>query len=300
MPPPTSEHSIAILGPGLLGGSIAKALRRSSPGCEIRIWGRRREAVQAALEQGVADFASTDAAEVARGASLVVLAVPVRFMADLARSIAGSVTADTLITDVGSVKQYVVDTLEPIFAASPAAFIGSHPMAGSHETGLAAARANLFDGATCLLTPTERTKAGAVERVTAFWASLGCDPQKIISLPLAVHDRKVARISHMPHAVAFALVRGALEGDPSAVACAGPGFRDATRIAGSDPDLWTGILMENRQAVLDSLDDVSAQLAELVAIIRNNNEEDLRRFLAQARELHKLIPVDPKTPHGND
>ncbi len=299
MPPSTVERSVAILGPGLLGGSIAKALRRSSPACQLRIWGRRQEAVQSVLDQGVADFASTDAAAVVQGASLIVFAVPVRYMADLAKAIAGSVAEAALITDVGSVKQYVVETLEPIFASGPGAFIGSHPMAGSHETGLAAARSNLFDGTTCLLTPTGQTKAGAEERVTAFWASLGCDPQKIFSLPLAVHDRKVARVSHMPHAVAFALVRGALAGDPSAVACSGPGFRDATRIAGGDPDLWTGILMENRQAVLDSLDDVSAQLAELVAIIRNNNEEDLRRFLVQARELQQLIPADPKT-HGND
>ncbi len=291
MPLPSTERSIAILGPGLLGGSIAKALRRSSPECEVRIWGRREEAVQAVVDQGLADFASTDAAVVVKGASLVVFAVPVRSMAALAQLIVGSLAPDALITDVGSVKQCVVETLEPIFADGPASFIGSHPMAGSHETGLAAARANLFDGATCLLTPTERTEAGAVERVTAFWTSLGCDDQKILRLPLETHDRKVARISHMPHAVAFALVRGALLDDPEAVACAGPGFRDATRIAGSDPDLWTGILMENREAVLDSLQDVSIQLTELVEIIRNNNEEALRLFLTQARKLQQLIPA---------
>ncbi len=299
MPPPTTERSIAILGPGLLGGSIAKALRRNSPACKLRLWGRREEAVQSALDQGLADFGSTDASAVVKGASLVVFAVPVRTMPGLAESIAGSVADDALITDVGSVKQIVVETLEPIFAVGPASFIGSHPMAGSHETGLAAARSNLFDGATCLLTPTAKTKPGAVERVTAFWTSLGCEPAKILSLRLEEHDRKVARISHMPHASAFALVRGALLDDPSAVACAGPGFRDATRIAGSDPDLWTGIIMENRQAVLASLQDVSTQLTELVEIIRNNNEEALRRFLAQARALQQLIPADHKT-HGND
>ena len=299
MPPQTTERSVAILGPGLLGGSIAKALRRNSPACEVRIWGRREEAVQAVTSQGLSDFASTDAKAVVTGASLVVFAVPVRNMTDLAHLIASSVEPGALITDVGSVKQCVVDTLEPIFASGPASFIGSHPMAGSHETGLAAARANLFDGATCLLTPTDRTVPGAVERATAFWTSLGCEPRKILTLPLEVHDRKVARVSHMPHAVAFALVRGALIGDPEALACAGPGFRDATRIAGSDPDLWTGILMENRQAVLDSLEDVSTQLTELVEIIRNNNEEALRQFLAQARMLQQLIPVDHKT-HGND
>ncbi|MDB6137407.1 MAG: Prephenate dehydrogenase, partial [Verrucomicrobiaceae bacterium] len=185
MPPPTTERSIAILGPGLLGGSIAKALRRSSPGCEIRIWGRREEAIQAVLAQDLADFAETDAQTVVQGASLVIFAVPVRNMSALAQCIAGSVAGDALITDVGSVKQCVVDTLEPVFAQGKAGFIGSHPMAGSHETGLAAARGNLFDGATCLITPTPATRPGAVERVTAFWASLGCEPTRILSLPLA-------------------------------------------------------------------------------------------------------------------
>ena len=291
MPPPTSERSIAILGPGLLGGSIAKALRQNSPNCEIRIWGRREVAVKEALDQGLADFGSTDARDVVENASLIVFAVPVPYMADLAKTIAPRVADGALITDVGSVKQAVVDALEPLFDQGSGAFIGSHPMAGSHETGLGAARANLFDGATCLLTPTAKTEPGTVERVTDFWVSLGCAPTKILTLPLETHDRKVARISHMPHAVAFALVRGAIESDPDAVACAGPGFRDATRIAGSDPDLWTGILLENRQAVLDSLADVSSQLTELVEIIHDNNEEALRRYLAKAKALQQLIPV---------
>jgi prephenate dehydrogenase len=299
MPPPTTERSIAILGPGLLGGSMAKALHRSSPACPVRIWGRREDAVQEIRDQGLASFASTDAQAVVRGASLIVFAVPVRVMADLARQIAGAVAGDALITDAGSVKQCVVEALEPVFAPGVASFIGSHPMAGSHRTGLAAAREDLFDGATCLLTPTKQTQPGAVERVTEFWTSLGCDPARIFSLPLEMHDRKVARISHMPHAVAYALVRAALCDDREAVKCAGPGFRDATRIAGSDPDLWTGILMENRQAVLDSLEDVGTQLTELVEIIRNSNEVALRRFLSEARALQQLIPAETKT-HGND
>ena len=299
MPPPTSESSIAILGPGLLGGSMAKALRRSSPGRHLRIWGRREAAVREILDQGLADFASTDAQSVVQGASLIVFAVPVRAMAGLAREIVDFVADDALITDAGSVKQSVVEALEPIFAHGKASFIGSHPMAGSHETGLAAAREDLFDGATCLLTPTPQTRPGALPRVTEFWEALGCDPRRILQLPLEAHDRKVARISHMPHAVAFALVRAALGDDRDAVKCAGPGFRDATRIAGSDPDLWTGILMENRQAVLDSLEDVSTQLTELVEIIRNSNEEALRRFLSEARALQQLIPAEHKT-HGND
>ncbi len=299
MPPPVTEPCIAIFGPGLLGGSMARALQRSSPQCRVHVWGRREQALPEIRESGVASLVSTDVRAVVEGASLVVLAVPVRAMPELGAQIAPLIGPDTLVTDAGSVKQCVVEALEPLFASGRAGFIGSHPMAGSHETGFAAARASLFDGATCLLTPTANTHPGAVERVTAFWTSLGCDPRRILQLALETHDRKVARISHMPHAAAFALVRAALGSDPSAVQCAGPGFRDATRIAGSDPDLWTGILMENRQAVLDSLEDVSAQLTELVEIIRNNNEIALRRFLSEAKALQQLIPVEPKT-HGHD
>lgn len=281
MPP---ERSIAILGPGLLGGSLALAIKQAWTDLEVRMWGRRAEAVAEVLRLGIADFASTDAGVVVQNASLVVLATPVVVMEQVSIALKGSLASDAVVTDVGSVKGSVVSVLEPLFASAGVPFVGSHPMAGSEQTGIAAARADLFAGATCILTPTPQTQPAALARVQAFWAALGC---RLLSMNLQEHDRKVARISHLPHAAAFALVRAALQSDPTAAECAGNGFRDTTRIAGSDPDLWSGILLENQAEVVAALQDAVTDLQDLLAIVRGADKEQLRHYIAQAQELKR-------------
>lgn len=281
MPP---ERSIAILGPGLLGGSLALAIKQAWTDLEVRMWGRRAEAVAEVLRLGIADFASTDAGVVVQNASLVVLATPVVVMEQVSIALKGSLASDAVVTDVGSVKGSVVSVLEPLFAGAGVPFVGSHPMAGSEQTGIAAARADLFAGATCILTPTPQTQPAALARVQAFWSALGC---RLLSMNLQEHDRKVARISHLPHAAAFALVRAALQADPTAAECAGNGFRDTTRIAGSDPDLWSGILLENQAEVVAALQDAVTDLQDLLAIVRGADKEQLRHYIAQAQELKR-------------
>lgn len=280
----TSERSIAILGPGLLGGSLALAVKKCWPQVEVRLWGRRAEAVQDVLQRGIADMASTDAADVVRPASLVILATPVVVMESVSKCFIDSLSPDAVVTDVGSVKRSVVSVLEPLFASAGIPFIGSHPMAGSEETGIDAARADLFDKATCIVTPTAQTQTAALARVQAFWAALGC---RLLSMNVDEHDRKVARISHLPHAIAFALVRAALQADASAAECAGNGFRDTTRIAGSDPDLWSGILLENQSEVSAAIQDVITELQDLLAIVRGADKEPLRQYIAKAQELKR-------------
>jgi prephenate dehydrogenase len=281
MPP---EHSIAILGPGLLGGSLALAVKQAWPSLEVRMWGRRAEAVAEVLRLGIADFASTDAGAVVQNASLVVLATPVVVMEQVSVALQGRLAPDAVVTDVGSVKRSVVKVLEPLFASAGIPFVGSHPMAGSEQTGISAARADLFLGATCILTPTVQTQPAALARVQAFWSALGC---RLLSMTVDEHDRKVARISHLPHAVAFALVRAALQDDPNAAECAGNGFRDTTRIAGSDPDLWSGILLENQAEVVVALQDAVTDLQDLLAIVRGADKEQLRHYIATAQELKR-------------
>lgn len=287
------EPSIAIFGPGLLGGSLAMAVRKLWPKAELRVWARSIEKLEDVQQRELADMASTEAADVAAGASLLILATPICSMATLAETIAPVCAAGAIVTDVGSVKGSVVAALEPIFArASQATFIGSHPMAGSERAGIEAARADLFEGARCLITPTENSDAAAVQRVESFWQALGCSTE---SMSPTVHDRKVARISHLPHVTASALVLAALSSDPSAMSCVANGFRDSTRIAAGDPELWTGILSDNRTEVLSSLTDLSTRITELVEILSNSNEEALRRFLASAKSLRDQVPADPKT-----
>jgi len=281
MPP---ERSIAILGPGLLGGSLALAVKQAWPSLEVRMWGRRAEAVAEVLRLGIADFASTDAGAVVQNASLVVLATPVVVMEQVSVALQGRLAPDAVLTDVGSVKRSVVKVLEPLFASAGIPFVGSHPMAGSEQTGISAARADLFLGATCILTPTVQTQPAALARVQAFWSALGC---RLLSMTVDEHDRKVARISHLPHAVAFALVRAALQDDPNAAECAGNGFRDTTRIAGSDPDLWSGILLENQAEVVAALQDAVTDLQDLLAIVRGADKEQLRHYIATAQELKR-------------
>lgn len=287
------ERSIAILGPGLLGGSLALAVRQRMTGTEIRVWGRRQEAVDEVLRRSIADMASTDASEVVRGASLVILATPVATMHQLAASFRAALTSDALVTDVGSVKGSVVSALEGVLGSQ---FIGSHPMAGSERAGLEAARVDLFENAACIVTPTSRSKLDAVERVRAFWSTLGC---RLLTLDPHEHDRKIARISHLPHSVAAALTIAALRDDPTAAQCMGNGFRDSTRIAAGDPDLWTGILTENRDEVVAALEDAVVRTKELLEILRTPDHEALRRFLAEAQQLRMGVPTGSPN-YGND
>jgi prephenate dehydrogenase len=283
------ERSIAIFSPGLLGGSLAKTIQQRLPGLEMRVWARRDEAVDEVNQVLPGVFASTDIAAVMQGASLAVLCMPIQHMAGIARQIAVCELADDLIvTDVGSVKNGVVDELEGIFMPTKAAFLGSHPMAGSQHTGLAHARGDLFHQAACILTPTEHTHPGHLGRLRSFWLKLGCRMQEMTPQQ---HDHCVARISHLPHAMAVLTTLAALREDTRVLDSSAGGFRDTTRIAGGDPEMWAGILMQNRREVMAALQDASLELRELLEMLQSMDEEGLRRFLAQAKALRDLLPA---------
>lgn len=279
------ERIISIYGPGLLGGSLALAIRERMSGTKLRFWARRESAEAGIRARGIEAEFFTDAAAAASGASLIILCTPVETMAALARQIAaGALAEDCLITDVGSVKGQVVRELEPILGAR---FIGSHPMAGSEKTGIEAARADLFEKAACLLTPVAAAPAG-LARLRDFWSALGC---RLLEFGPEEHDVKVARISHLPHMMAAVTTLAALRRDPSAVACVAGGFRDTTRVAGGDPGLWTGIAMGNRAALIDRLREASGALAELIDILETADEAALTAFLAEAQALRRSVPA---------
>lgn len=284
-----SERSIAILSPGLLGGSLAKSILQRMPGVEIRIWARRPEAVEEVKKVIPEAHATTDIADCVRGASLAILCMPIQHMGAISQQIAAADLAeDLIITDVGSVKGTVVAELEPLFARIGRTFIGSHPMAGSQHTGLAHASGDLFHRSACLITPTASTPKPLLERLRSFWLKLGCRVQE---LSPEQHDRRVARISHLPHSMAVLTTLAALGRDASVLDSAAGGFRDTTRIAGGDPAMWAGILLNNRTEVTSALQDVADRLLELVEMLRTMDEEALRRFLAQAKALRDLLPA---------
>jgi prephenate dehydrogenase len=279
--------ALLVLGPGLLGGSVALAARGRWPG-EIRMWGRREEVLEEALAGGVADRVGVELGGLVEGVGLAVLATPVGVMGRLAGELAalvGPVEAGgrLVLTDVGSVKEVVLREVGSAVAGSGVEFVGSHPMAGSEKAGLGAARADLFVGARCLMTPAGGAGGVAAGQVRAFWEMLGCE---VIEMGAREHDQAVGRASHLPHLAAAALVRAALGGEGGALAarCAGPGFRDSTRVALGDAGLWAGILLENREAVLGRIVALGDELERAGELLRAGDEEGLRDYLEEARK----------------
>lgn len=279
-----------MLGPGLLGGSLLLALRERLPGVNLRAWARRQEAAGELARRGLAEVASTELEVLLPGADFIVLCTPVETMAMQAQALVqhqGLVKPGCVVTDVGSVKATVVTALEDVLARSAFQFVGSHPMAGSEKAGLEAARASLFEKAACLITPTLFTSGEALASVKAFWERLGC---RVLEMTPEEHDRKVARISHLPHVMAALIALASLREDPSAVACAGNGFRDTTRVASGDPGLWTGILLENRGEVLNAVADARDLCNELLAILEKVDDRALFHFLQGAKEVRDTVP----------
>ena len=276
-----SSH-VAILGPGLLGGSLALALRKRSL-ARVSIWARRETAVQEVLNSGCCDDASTDLAKAIRGADVIVFATPIGAMPAIARQVAPHIGEGTLVTDVGSVKKRICSELGQVFASTSADFVGAHPMAGSEQTGLASARADLFDSSVCIVTPDDPSKAAVIDRAGEFWRSVGC---RVRVLSPSEHDAIVASVSHLPHLLAAALVNSIGNSIPAAFDFCGPGFRDTTRVASGPPEMWTEILRENREAVLVSLDALIEKLRALTTLLDTDpSERDSRmhQFLTEAK-----------------
>ncbi len=270
-----SFQTITILGPGLLGGSVALAAQAA--GLKVTLWGRNVERVAAASALGLE--ATTDLVAAVREAQLIIFAVPVGAMEGIAQQALPYLRPDVLVTDVGSVKSLPHEKLEPILKAEGISFIGSHPMAGSEQTGVAAARADLLQGAACVLTNDAGVSEEIVNQMERFWASLGCRPQLMSA---ADHDRAVARISHFPHAMAVFTADAALKNLEDAN-LAGGGFRDTSRVASGDPAMWAEIMIENRQALADSLRDGAESLREMLVMLENSDKEGLRDYLAEIK-----------------
>ncbi|MEI8235071.1 MAG: prephenate dehydrogenase/arogenate dehydrogenase family protein [Verrucomicrobiota bacterium] len=272
-------NQLAILGPGLLGGSLALALKARAPQCRVAIWARREAA--AAEARGICDLASTELADVVRGAGTVVLCVPIGAMPGLAEQIAPLVEPGALVTDVGSVKAPVVEALVPLIErAGRGRFVGSHPMAGSEQAGFSAARADLFEGTVALLTPHPGADPAAVEAASALWRLVGCG---IRTLSPAEHDTAIGLVSHLPHLIAASLVDFVCAQNPEAIGFCGNGLRDTTRIASGLPEMWTEILATNRAVLSGQLEAFIARLQEISLDIASGNDSQLKTFLTNAK-----------------
>ncbi|MFV0337715.1 MAG: prephenate dehydrogenase [Chthoniobacterales bacterium] len=275
------------MAPGLIGASLGLALKKYSPATRIHLWGRSEENLRQAEKLTRADRASTNLAEVAAGVDVAVLCCPVEAMPSLGKSLHSLLPQTAIVTDAGSVKSPVIAAMEPIFGER---FIGAHPMAGSEQSGCLAASPELFQSARCLLTPTKKTAATAIEVVGEMWARVGA---QIISIDVEKHDAVVARISHLPHLAAAALVTAATQNDQDNDRFAGSGYRDATRIAAGPADMWTGIIHANRR-------EISLALREYIEILKNleqnlhdtqelSDTKELKNFLQNAGDQRKKL-----------
>ncbi len=277
---------VAILGPGLIGGSIALALRSRCPGTSLSIWGRNAGQLEEITRRCLADTVHTNAEAAVQGADLIILCTPVGIMPGLAATIEPHLEERAIVTDAGSVKACVVEKLTSILGNH---FLGGHPMAGSERSGLAAARADLFESAPCILTPLPTTPARTLDTVSLFWSSLGA---QVTTMSPEAHDRLVARLSHLPHAIAFTLVNlVASTLPPTSPLLAGGSFRDSTRVAASDPALWTGILSENRLEVAMAIREMSELLNSMAGNLEKNDTAAILDFLKRAGEHRSHLPL---------
>ena len=272
--------TVAIIGPGLLGGSLALALSQRGLAERLIIYARSKSALEQIRTSCLMAELTDNPPDAVKEADVVVLCIPIESMFAFVAPIAHLFKPSALVTDVGSVKEQVDRDLAPLLAPN-AHWIGSHPMAGSEKSGFSAARANLFEGATVMVTPTEKTSLLARNRAEEFWTALG---SKVVSLAPDMHDDYVAQISHLPH-----LIAAALANHPSAQALelAGSGFRDTTRIASGSPDLWLQILTSNSAAVSKHLNRLIADLCDLQMTLRDKNgvtdTTALLRYLEKAQ-----------------
>ncbi len=267
---------VAVLGLGLLGGSVALAARSRGVAEVVAGAARRAEVLEEAASRGVVDEGG-DFEAVVRGAELVVLATPVAVMGEIVRRIAPNLAEGALVTDVGSVKATLAETL-PGLLPRGVTYVGAHPMAGSHRNGLEHARADLFEAAPCVVM--QSGSFAARDRVCRFWGALGA---RVVLRDPAQHDAEVAWMSHVPHVLAFAF-GGALRTAPDgAFDVLGSGFREFTRIAHSEPELWSDILTGNRKAVAAPLQAVQEALGELAQAIESNDVDAVESWLAAAR-----------------
>jgi len=270
---------LTILGPGLLGTSIGIAARERGLVRRIVSWSRRAETRANCLSQSWCDAVCESPGEACRQSQLVILCTPVQTIVPLLAGIAPELTAGVLVTDVGSTKSEICRQAQGVDLAG-AHFIGSHPMAGSEQTGMAHARGDLFAAAACLVTPLADASAETVQAVSAFWAALG---MRVSHTSPERHDEIVAHISHLPHVLSSALCSFLARKDHAWQALAASGLRDTTRIAAGDPGLWLEILQSNRAEVLRAISGLEDELHRIQSALANDDCARLAQYLERGK-----------------
>jgi len=281
---PVQFEKITIVGVGLLGGSVGLAARRHKLARQVAGYVRRKASLKDCERAGALDYATTDLMAAVSNADLVILCTPLAQMPALTEQLLPALKRGAIVTDVGSVKADVVRELESLVKKAGAHFVGSHPMAGGEKMGVLAARADLYAGAVCVVTPTKKSNATAVRKLEKFWQSLGA---RTLRLDAAKHDLLVSRSSHLPHVAAAALVNLVLNPrnhETQAGLCA-TGFRDTTRIASGSPEMWRDISLANRKNISQSVDTLVADLKKFQVALKKGDARAVENYFATAKQL---------------
>lgn len=273
---------LAVVGVGLIGGSLALALKAAGAVGQVVGIGRGLPNLETALRLGVVDSFSRDLAEGVADADVVFLATPVLALGPVAEQIMAHLRPGAIITDGGSVKQAVIEAIEP-HLRDDVQFVPGHPIAGTENSGAEAAFATLYHDRRCILTPTARTSSAALERVRRMWQAVG---SQVVVMDVEKHDRVLAAVSHLPHMVAYALVNAVGAYDrygENILAYSAGGFRDFTRIASSDPTMWRDIAQTNREALLEMMNQFEVFFAELKEDVALGSGERLFEFFRRSK-----------------
>jgi cyclohexadieny/prephenate dehydrogenase len=279
----------ALIGIGLIGSSLARALRRASPGTSIIACARRSETLATVRRLELADETTDDPATAAAGADLVVIATPLSAYAEIGRRIAPVLQPGAIVTDVGSVKQAVIRDLRPHLPPG-VHFVPGHPVAGTEHSGPESGFAELFHGRWCILIDLPETAPDAVTRVERMWEQFG---MRVVMMSADHHDKVLAVTSHLPHLIAYTIVGTATDLEDSlkseVIEFSASGFRDFTRIAASDPVMWRDIFLNNREAVLEILQRFNEDLTALQRAIRWGEGDKLEDLFTRTRAIRRSI-----------
>ena len=284
--------TIYIAGLGLIGASMALGIKRDHPDYEILGYNRSQASRDIALERGMIDRATDDFASFAPLADVIILTLPIKqtiaFLQELATL---ELKEGVIISDAGSTKSAIVATAEKCFADKPVRFVGAHPMAGSHKTGAASADVNLFENAYYIFTPSSLTTPDTLEEMKDLLSGLHA---RFIEIDAEEHDRVTSQISHFPHILASGLMEQTAsyaEEHEMARRFAAGGFRDMTRIAESEPGMWTSILLSNRETIIERIEDFKRRLDEIGQAISKGDENQIWNFFNQAREQRQAMEI---------
>ena len=284
--------TIYIAGLGLIGASMALGIKRDHPDYEILGYNRSQTSRDIALERGMIDRATDDFASFAPLADVIILTLPIKQTIAFIQELAGLNLKDgVIISDAGSTKSDIVDAAEQYLAGKPVRFVGAHPMAGSHKTGAASADVNLFENAYYIFTPSSLTTPETLSEMKDLLSGLHA---RFIEIDAKEHDRVTSQVSHFPHILASGLMEQtavyAQEHEMTRRFAAG-GFRDMTRIAESEPGMWTSILLSNRETILERIEDFKERLDGIGQAISKGEEEQIWNFFNQAREQRQAMEI---------